>query len=247
MSHLGTRIEGQLHEGHRTTALGLAASLHPTPAVAGKPPEGARLSAGYEGFDRGRYAGPVGWMDSNGDGDWAVGIRSAEIDGARARLFAGVGVVSGSEARGRAGRDSAQASSAARRPGPALTWASARRHRPARAVDGRLHRLVELVVPGHVGGPVGPDQHQPDAALGQAVDHGWGHGGGILDLDHRDPVRRGQLAQVEAVRGSPQRLESVGGEPDWGRNEKMPPPSLSITTTVQSTGRSRAPRSAPAS
>ena len=53
VSHLGTRIEGQLHEGHRTTALGLAASLHPTPAVAGKPTQKALdyLKA-TEGFDR---------------------------------------------------------------------------------------------------------------------------------------------------------------------------------------------------
>ena len=53
-----------------------------------------------EGFDRGRYAGPVGWMDRNGDGAWAVGIRSAELRGHRARLFAGVGVVADSDPDG---------------------------------------------------------------------------------------------------------------------------------------------------
>jgi menaquinone-specific isochorismate synthase len=100
VSHLGTRIEGRLHDERRATALELAATLHPTPAVAGTPREDAlEYLRDHEGFDRGRYAGPVGWMDGNGDGDWAVGIRSAEIDGARARLFAGVGVVGGSEAR----------------------------------------------------------------------------------------------------------------------------------------------------
>jgi menaquinone-specific isochorismate synthase len=50
-----------------------------------------------EGFDRGRYAGPVGWVDADGDGAWAIGIRCAEIDGARARLFAGNGVVAKSD------------------------------------------------------------------------------------------------------------------------------------------------------
>jgi menaquinone-specific isochorismate synthase len=50
-----------------------------------------------EGFDRGRYAGPVGWMDARGDGEWAVGIRSAEIRAGTARLFAGVGVVADSD------------------------------------------------------------------------------------------------------------------------------------------------------
>jgi menaquinone-specific isochorismate synthase len=53
--------------------------------------------AEVEGFDRGHYAGPVGWMDRHGDGAWAVGIRSAELQGHQARLFAGVGVVSDSE------------------------------------------------------------------------------------------------------------------------------------------------------
>ena len=50
-----------------------------------------------EGFERDRYAGPVGWMDRHGDGAWAVGIRSAELSGHRARLFAGVGVVADSD------------------------------------------------------------------------------------------------------------------------------------------------------
>jgi menaquinone-specific isochorismate synthase len=50
-----------------------------------------------EGFDRHTYAGPVGWVDTRGDGAWALGIRSAEVDGPRARIFAGNGVVAGSD------------------------------------------------------------------------------------------------------------------------------------------------------
>jgi menaquinone-specific isochorismate synthase len=55
------------------------------------------LIARYEGIDRGRYAGPVGWVDADGNGEWAVGIRSAEIHGTTARVFAGVGVVADSD------------------------------------------------------------------------------------------------------------------------------------------------------
>jgi menaquinone-specific isochorismate synthase len=50
-----------------------------------------------EHLDRGRYAGPVGWVDAQGNGTFAVGIRCAEIDGGTARLFAGVGVVADSD------------------------------------------------------------------------------------------------------------------------------------------------------
>ena len=50
-----------------------------------------------EDAERGRYAGPVGWVDARGNGEFAVGIRSAELDGRTARVFAGVGVVSDSD------------------------------------------------------------------------------------------------------------------------------------------------------
>ena len=47
-------------------------------------------------MDRGRYAGPVGWVDANGDGEWGIALRCAELDGRRARLFAGCGIVADS-------------------------------------------------------------------------------------------------------------------------------------------------------
>jgi menaquinone-specific isochorismate synthase len=50
-----------------------------------------------EGFDRRGYAAPVGWVDARGDGEWAVALRGAELEGTRARLVAGVGVVAGSD------------------------------------------------------------------------------------------------------------------------------------------------------
>jgi menaquinone-specific isochorismate synthase len=51
----------------------------------------------YEGLDRGRYAGPVGWMDARGDGEWGIALRCAALDGDRLRLYAGCGIVGESD------------------------------------------------------------------------------------------------------------------------------------------------------
>jgi menaquinone-specific isochorismate synthase len=75
----------------------VVAELHPTAAVGGTPRDRAlALIAELEGMDRGRYAAPVGWIDAAGDGEWGIALRCAELAGARARLFAGVGVVAAS-------------------------------------------------------------------------------------------------------------------------------------------------------
>jgi isochorismate synthase len=98
VAHLGSAIEGRL-VGPFLSVLELVSALHPTPAVAGTPTEDALAHiAAVEGVDRGRYAGPVGWVDAAGDGEWAVGIRSAEIAGSNARLLAGAGIVAESVA-----------------------------------------------------------------------------------------------------------------------------------------------------
>lgn len=77
--------------------LDVLAMLHPTPAVGGQPREAAKPDiARLERFDRGLYAGAVGWFDQAGDGEFVVAIRSALMDGAKARLFAGAGIVEGS-------------------------------------------------------------------------------------------------------------------------------------------------------
>jgi isochorismate synthase len=95
--HLATRFRGRLREP-AADALELVAALHPTPAVGGAPRAAALdLIRQLEPFDRGGYAGPVGWMDAAGDGDWAIALRCAELSGSSARLFAGAGVVSGSD------------------------------------------------------------------------------------------------------------------------------------------------------
>jgi menaquinone-specific isochorismate synthase len=98
VAHLGSAIEGRLAIP-LPSALELAVALHPTPAVAGTPTEAALAHiASVEGVDRGRYAGPVGWVDAAGDGEWAVGIRSADLAGSSARLLAGAGIVAESVA-----------------------------------------------------------------------------------------------------------------------------------------------------
>ena len=95
--HLATDVTGVMKNG--ASALTLAASLHPSAAVGGTPTaQAVRLIAEIELLDRGRYAGPVGWIDSNGDGEWGIGLRSAQIEdgGTTVRLFAGCGIVADS-------------------------------------------------------------------------------------------------------------------------------------------------------
>jgi isochorismate synthase len=95
--HLATPFRGKLHSAS-TGVLDLVAALHPTPAVCGTPREAAREALGQlEAIDRGTYAGPVGWVDANGDGEWGIALRCAEITGKTARLFAGAGIVADSE------------------------------------------------------------------------------------------------------------------------------------------------------
>ncbi|HRC40953.1 MAG: isochorismate synthase [Nostocoides sp.] len=97
--HLATDVAGAVDD--RSTSLELAASLHPSAAVCGTPTAVAdALITELEGLDRGRYAGPVGWMDALGDGEWGLALRSGQLDQADPRmmtLFAGCGIVAGSD------------------------------------------------------------------------------------------------------------------------------------------------------
>lgn len=96
VQHLVTEVEGTLHEAHGLLAL--AERLHPTPAVGGEPRALAlSLIDEHEGFDRGWYAGPVGWLGADGDGELCVALRCGLVDGARATLFAGCGIVADSD------------------------------------------------------------------------------------------------------------------------------------------------------
>jgi menaquinone-specific isochorismate synthase len=100
LNHLGSRIQGRLLEEHgrMPSALELVGALHPTPAVGGVPLEPAlELIAALEPGRRGCWAGPVGWMDAQGDGDWVVGLRSCVLSGSDAVVWAGAGIVAASD------------------------------------------------------------------------------------------------------------------------------------------------------
>ncbi|PPF81171.1 isochorismate synthase [Subtercola sp. Z020] len=95
--HLASDVEGALSDG--STSLDLIASLHPTAAVAGTPTlDALNLIERLEPFDRGRYAGPVGWVGADGDGEWAVALRCAQVsEDGDITAYAGAGIVSESE------------------------------------------------------------------------------------------------------------------------------------------------------
>ena len=97
LSHLATNVQAWLPE-HAPSALSLAAALHPTAAVGGVPTaRSLDLIRSLEAAPRDRYAGPVGWVDGNGDGEFALALRCAQLEGARARLWAGAGIVAESD------------------------------------------------------------------------------------------------------------------------------------------------------
>src|SRR6202035_2941801 len=96
IQHLATPIRAQLAAPMDT--LELVGAMHPTPAVGGEPfNRAAPLIPALEGLDRGWYAGPVGWTDGAGDGEFCVALRCALLCGGVARCFAGNGIVRASE------------------------------------------------------------------------------------------------------------------------------------------------------
>jgi menaquinone-specific isochorismate synthase len=96
--HLATDVAGVVHDAATVSSLQLAEALHPSAAVGGTPtPVATALITEIEGMDRDRYAGPVGWIDASGDGEWGIALRSARVDGSTVRLFAGCGIVADSD------------------------------------------------------------------------------------------------------------------------------------------------------
>jgi len=95
VQHLHTPVTAPLPPA--TPLLKVVAAMHPTPAVGGSPRDAAvaRIRE-LEGFPRGLYAGALGWLNARGGGEFFVGIRSAQVEGAKARIFAGAGIVAGS-------------------------------------------------------------------------------------------------------------------------------------------------------
>jgi menaquinone-specific isochorismate synthase len=100
--HLATDVRARQHRDGAAGLLDLVGAVHPTAAVCGTPTDrAAALIDELEGMDRGRYAGPVGWLDARGNGEFGLALRCAELTGAengrQARLFAGCGIVAGSD------------------------------------------------------------------------------------------------------------------------------------------------------
>lgn len=97
--HLASDVAGVLVDG--ASSLALAEALHPSAAVCGTPTARAdEVVAELEAMDRGRYAGPVGWIDASGDGEWGIALRCGAfdpMDASRMRLYAGCGIVAGSD------------------------------------------------------------------------------------------------------------------------------------------------------
>ena len=93
--HLATDVSARLADAH---LLGLVAALHPTAAVCGTPRDLAmRLIEELEDTERGRYSGPVGWVDASGDGEFAIALRCGLASGTRLRLYAGAGIMPDSD------------------------------------------------------------------------------------------------------------------------------------------------------
>ncbi|MBG0832040.1 isochorismate synthase [Planomonospora sp. ID67723] len=96
VQHLASPVTGRLAAG--ISVLDVVAAMHPTAAVGGTPtPTALEVIRELEGMDRAGYAGPVGWVDARGDGEWGIALRCAQISGSRARLFAGGGIMAGSD------------------------------------------------------------------------------------------------------------------------------------------------------
>lgn len=94
--HLASDVQGVLRDN--ASSIDLAAALHPTAAVAGTPTNLAQqMILQLEPFDRGRYAGPVGWIGADGDGEWAIALRGAQISGTKVTAYAGCGIVAESD------------------------------------------------------------------------------------------------------------------------------------------------------
>ncbi len=94
--HLASDVHGVLRDD--ASVLDIASALHPTAAVAGTPTNVAQeIIRELESNDRGRYAGPVGWIGADGDGEWAIALRGGQIENASIRAFAGGGIVAESE------------------------------------------------------------------------------------------------------------------------------------------------------
>jgi menaquinone-specific isochorismate synthase len=96
--HLASDVKAMLSSD--STSLQVVNALHPSAAVAGTPRDKAlEVIEQIENVDRGRYAGPVGWLGADGDGVWAIALRGAQLSNGKLKAFAGCGIVAGSDAQ----------------------------------------------------------------------------------------------------------------------------------------------------
>ena len=96
--HLASNVKAMLSSD--STSLQIVDALHPSAAVAGTPRDKAlEVIEEIENVDRGRYAGPVGWLGADGDGVWAIALRGAQLSNGKLTAFAGCGIVAGSDAQ----------------------------------------------------------------------------------------------------------------------------------------------------
>ena len=96
--HLASDVKAMLSSD--STSLQVVNALHPSAAVAGTPRDQAlKVIEEIENVDRGRYAGPVGWLGADGDGVWAIALRGAQLSNGKLTAFAGCGIVAGSDAQ----------------------------------------------------------------------------------------------------------------------------------------------------
>lgn len=97
--HLATDVTGAISElPTHVDIFSILETLHPSAAVCGTPTSiAAGVIAELEGMSRGRYAGPVGWIDARGDGELGIALRCGQIEGKQIRVFAGCGIVAGSD------------------------------------------------------------------------------------------------------------------------------------------------------
>ena len=156
--HLATDVNGVVHD--LATSLQLAESLHPSAAVGGTPTAAATdLIHEIEGMPRDRYAGPVGWMDASGDGEWGIALRSAQVIDSGARLFAGCGIVASSDPEAELAESQAKFVPVR----DALGGPSDSRSSPGVRADERLARRA-------AGWPCAVDDAEPGLAVDAVVD-----------------------------------------------------------------------------
>ena len=197
--HLASDVAGVVHDAGTCRRSQLAASLHPSAAGRRHADRRRRceLISEIEGMDRGRYAGPVGWMDAAGDGEWGIALRSAEIAGDTRPAVRRLRHRRRLRPRGRAGRGAGQVRPGARLAGRRLTV-------PGRVVAVNVAHVIDTPVPGAASGgtpsrrAAGIDKRPVSGPVARRA----ARAGRRLDPRHREP-RRARAGRLRLRPGGP--------------------------------------------